>query len=124
MLISPNICLAGAARASSGRALLAAALARARIAAGPCGEAVEEVLRAERAADRLGSTQRGGLGEIGVVLEQVGEASGASLEQRRCRDQLVVAARKMRPRARPSPVLRPRNQTRAHRVQRDIARRG
>jgi hypothetical protein len=57
------------------------------------------------------------------VVQQVGEASGASVEQRRDGDQPVVAARKMRPRARPSPVLRSFDKARTHRVQRAIARR-
>lgn len=68
------------------------------------GRGGEPIKKGRRAAGRPPRRRRG--------LYQIGGASAAALDQRRNARHGVVTARKMRAHARPTPVLRPFDQTR------------
>ena len=86
-------------------------------------ETIEKLRRAERAADRLSRADGGEFLRGRSGFEQIGEASGGAIEQRRDADKFVVAPAQMRAYARPRPVARPPHQPRPQRIERDIARR-
>ena len=106
---------------SLGRARLSPSFSRRHGAAEPAGDGFHEIRGPERAADGFGAAQGRIARLVSPAFDEIGKARRA-FKQRPYADQSVVTAQKMRPYARPGPVLGLRRQTRPNRVQRDIAR--